>query len=71
MLSPAGATILPLLSQAQPRLVLPDDKAKALMTRIQNAGTEVVEAKVCPHSASCCKSRCMQQFVSGADGEGN
>ena len=52
MLRPAGATILPLLSQAQPRLVLPDDKAKALMTRIQNAGTEVVEAKVGPHSAS-------------------
>ncbi len=33
--------------QAQPRIHLPDTKAKALMERIQNAGTEVVEAKVC------------------------
>ena len=32
--------------QAQPRIHLPDAKAKALMERIQNAGTEVVEAKV-------------------------
>lgn len=33
--------------QAQPKIHLPDAKAKALMERIQNAGTEVVEAKVC------------------------
>lgn len=32
--------------QSQPRIHLPDAKAKALMERIQNAGTEVVEAKV-------------------------
>lgn len=32
--------------QAQPKIHLPDAKAKALMERIQNAGTEVVEAKV-------------------------
>lgn len=32
--------------QAQPRIHLPADKAKALTERIQNAGTEVVEAKV-------------------------
>ena len=33
--------------QSEPRINLPNDKAKALMERIQNAGTEVVEAKVC------------------------
>lgn len=32
--------------QSEPRIQLPSDKAKALMERIQNAGTEVVEAKV-------------------------
>ena len=37
--------------QSQPRIHLPDAKAKALMERIQNAGTEVVEAKV--NSSAC------------------
>ena len=32
--------------QATPKVDLAKDKAKALMERIQNAGTEVVEAKV-------------------------
>ncbi|GMH40331.1 hypothetical protein BSKO_08235 [Bryopsis sp. KO-2023] len=41
----AGITILPILSQSTPPLTLSGDDAKALMTRIQNAGTEVVEAK--------------------------
>ena len=35
-----------LCKQASPKLDLAKDKAKALMERIQNAGTEVVEAKV-------------------------
>jgi malate dehydrogenase len=48
----AGITILPLLSQAQPRIHLPADKAKALTERIQNAGTEVVEAKAGKGSAT-------------------
>lgn len=41
----AGITILPILSKSVPSLSLGGDEAKALMTRIQNAGTEVVEAK--------------------------
>lgn len=35
-----------MLSAATPRLQLPDDRARALMERIQDAGTEVVKAKV-------------------------
>ena len=43
---PAGVTILPVLSAARPALSLPEERAKALMARIQDAGTEVVKAKV-------------------------
>ena len=42
----AGATILPVLSAAQPRLALSREAAEALTSRIQDAGTEVVKAKV-------------------------
>ena len=42
----AGVTILPVLSQAEPRPTLPEADAKKLMARIQDAGTEVVKAKV-------------------------
>jgi malate dehydrogenase len=48
----AGITILPLLSQAQPPLNIDDTKAKELMQRIQNAGTEVVNAKAGAGSAT-------------------
>lgn len=48
----AGITILPLLSQSTPRLSLSDTQAKALMTRIQDAGTEVVQAKAGAGSAT-------------------
>lgn len=34
----AGITILPVLSQSTPPLSISDEEAKALMTRIQNAG---------------------------------
>jgi malate/lactate dehydrogenase len=37
------------LAQAQPRVDLPADKAQALTARIQDAGTEVVKAKVGAH----------------------
>jgi malate dehydrogenase len=43
----AGATILPVLSSASPPVRLPRERAKELMVRIQDAGTEVVKAKVC------------------------
>lgn len=48
----AGATILPLLSQATPKLELPPVRAKQLTERIQNAGTEVVTAKAGTGSAT-------------------
>lgn len=50
----AGATIIPLLSQATPALPVgfPQDKIEALTVRIQNAGTEVVEAKAGAGSAT-------------------
>jgi len=41
----AGITILPLLSQATPMADYTAEEIEALTTRIQNAGTEVVEAK--------------------------
>lgn len=48
----AGITILPLLSQARPQLPLDPTRAKALMARIQDAGTEVVQAKAGTGSAT-------------------
>lgn len=59
----AGTTILPLLSQATPKLVLDDDKAKALMVRIQNAGTEVVEAKAGAGSATLSMAYAAAEFA--------
>jgi malate dehydrogenase len=48
----AGETILPLLSQTTPKVTFTDDEVKALTVRIQNAGTEVVEAKAGAGSAT-------------------
>lgn len=50
----AGATILPILSQSRPSVLhkLDNKQHKALVTRIQNAGTEVVEAKAGGGSAT-------------------
>ena len=48
----AGATILPLLSQTTPAVELSQEQIEALTTRIQNAGTEVVEAKAGAGSAT-------------------
>ena len=41
----SGATILPLLSQVEPSCEFTDEERASLTVRIQNAGTEVVEAK--------------------------
>lgn len=41
----AGATIIPLISQTTPSVSFPQDIREKLTVRIQNAGTEVVEAK--------------------------
>lgn len=48
----AGDTILPLLSQTNPPFSFTDAELSALTTRIQNAGTEVVEAKAGAGSAT-------------------
>jgi len=48
----AGATILPLLSQVEPSCEFTDEERAALTVRIQNAGTEVVEAKAGGGSAT-------------------
>jgi len=41
----SGVTILPLLSQIVPKVTFTDEELVSLTDRIQNAGTEVVEAK--------------------------
>lgn len=41
----SGVTILPLLSQVVPKVSFTDEELVSLTDRIQNAGTEVVEAK--------------------------
>lgn len=50
----AGITILPILSQCSPPVLdkLTADQAAALTVRIQNAGTEVVDAKAGAGSAT-------------------
>ena len=56
----AGATILPILSQCKPQVLhkLSKEQHAALVTRIQNAGTEVVEAKAGGGSATLSMVRC-------------
>lgn len=41
----SGVTILPLISQCQPSIKLDEDQLAKLTSRIQEAGTEVVQAK--------------------------
>ncbi|XP_065663542.1 malate dehydrogenase, mitochondrial [Hydra vulgaris] len=48
----SGVTILPLLSQVTPKVSFTNEEVIALTTRIQNAGTEVVEAKAGAGSAT-------------------
>lgn len=48
----AGETILPLLSQTTPKVEFTDEELNSLTIRIQNAGTEVVEAKAGAGSAT-------------------
>jgi malate dehydrogenase len=59
----SGVTILPLISQATPAVTLPEDKIAALTTRIQNAGTEVVEAKAGAGSATLSMAYAALQFT--------
>ena len=59
----AGATILPLFSQAAPPCSLSGEEVAALTARTQNAGTEVVEAKAGKGSATLSMAAAAAQFV--------
>ncbi|GLI59145.1 hypothetical protein VaNZ11_000972 [Volvox africanus] len=48
----AGVTILPLFSQATPKVTMPQDVLEALTKRTQDGGTEVVQAKAGKGSAT-------------------
>ena len=48
----SGNTIIPLLSQVSPSVTFSQQELESLSTRIQNAGTEVVEAKAGTGSAT-------------------
>ncbi|MEM0515574.1 malate dehydrogenase [Pseudoalteromonas sp. YIC-827] len=68
----SGTTILPLLSQVQ-GATFSDEEIAALTTRIQNAGTEVVEAKAGGGSATLSMGAAAARFclslVKGLQGE--
>lgn len=59
----AGITILPLLSKAKPSVSLTDEEVHELTVRIQNAGTEVVEAKAGAGSATLSMAYAAARFV--------
>ena len=59
----AGATILPLLSQTTPRCSFTAREAEALTERIQNGGTEVVEAKGGAGSATLSMAAAAAEFA--------
>ncbi|KPD04246.1 malate dehydrogenase [Moellerella wisconsensis] len=70
----SGVTILPLLSQV-PGVSFTDDEIIALTKRIQNAGTEVVEAKAGGGSATLSMGQAAARFglslIRGLQGESN
>lgn len=59
----AGITILPLLSKTKPSVSLTDEEVHELTVRIQNAGTEVVEAKAGAGSATLSMAYAAARFV--------
>lgn len=59
----SGVTIVPLLSQSQPKVQLSDAEIKALTERIQEAGTEVVKAKAGAGSATLSMAMAAEYFV--------
>lgn len=59
----AGITILPVLSQSKPVLEIDADRVAALTERIQNAGTEVVNAKAGAGSATLSMAYAAAQFA--------
>lgn len=59
----AGGTILPLLSRVEPKVSFSDEERDALTDRIQNGGTEVVQAKAGAGSATLSMAWAGAQFV--------
>ncbi|KAK1607757.1 hypothetical protein QYE76_031430 [Lolium multiflorum] len=59
----AGITILPLLSKTRPSVSFTDEETEQLTKRIQNAGTEVVEAKAGAGSATLSMAYAAARFV--------
>lgn len=59
----AGITILPILSKTRPSVSFSDEEAVELTKRIQNAGTEVVEAKAGAGSATLSMAYAAARFV--------
>ncbi|XP_058096448.1 malate dehydrogenase, chloroplastic-like [Magnolia sinica] len=71
----AGITILPLLSKTKPSVSFSDEEVEELTVRIQNAGTEVVEAKAGAGSATLSMAYAAARFVESSlralDGDGD
>ncbi|KAK1363411.1 malate dehydrogenase [Heracleum sosnowskyi] len=71
----AGITILPLLSKTKPSVTFTDKEVEELTVRIQNAGTEVVEAKAGAGSATLSMAYAAARFVESSlralDGDGD
>jgi len=71
----AGITILPLLSKTRPSASFTDEVVEELTVRIQNAGTEVVEAKAGAGSATLSMAYAAARFVESSlralDGDGD
>ncbi|RLN34334.1 malate dehydrogenase, chloroplastic-like [Panicum miliaceum] len=69
----AGTTILPLLSKARPKAAFTDAEVEELTARIQNAGTEVVEAKAGAGSETLsmayAAARFLEASLRGLDGD--
>jgi malate dehydrogenase len=59
----AGITILPLLSKTRPSVTFTEEETEELTKRIQNAGTEVVEAKAGAGSATLSMAYAAARFV--------
>jgi len=59
----AGVTIMPLISQCTPSVQFPADELAALTERIQNAGTEVVQAKAGAGSATLSMAYAAARFT--------
>ncbi|XP_022093249.1 malate dehydrogenase, mitochondrial-like [Acanthaster planci] len=60
----SGITIIPLLSQTQPKVSFTEDELVKLTDRIQNAGTEVVNAKAGAGSATLSMAMAAARFAS-------